>query len=148
MSKSPEPNEIPYEFYTALPKSFRELILSLFNVTNDEQSVPAAFKKSLILPLYKKGDSLDPTDYRGISFSNTIYKLLTGIILNGSTNWIELHDILKENQTGVRRGYSTVDHLFNLTNIIKLRLQNKRKKILRLICRFCLCLRCNKPRLR
>ena len=82
--------------------------------------IPESFRKSVILPLYKKGDINDVSNYRGLSLLNTIYKIFTGIILNRLNHWINFHHILNEYQAGFRKSYSTVDNIFSLTSIVNL----------------------------
>ena len=47
---------------------------------------PEAWKKSII-PIYKKGDKTDYSNYGGISFLSTIYKILSKFLLLGLTQY-------------------------------------------------------------
>lgn len=76
-------------------------------------------EKSLIIPLYKKGDSNDINNYRGISLVNSIDKLIATLLLNRLKAWLSDKQILVENQAGFRKSYSTIDNIFNLFSIIK-----------------------------
>ena len=60
---------IRYEIHT--------LIISFWN----KEELPEEWKESIIVPIYKKGDKTDCSNYRGISLSLTNYKLLSIIIL-------------------------------------------------------------------
>jgi len=44
------------------------------------------WKESIILPIYKKGDKTDSSNYTGISFLPTTYKILSNILLSSSLN--------------------------------------------------------------
>jgi hypothetical protein len=44
--------------------------------------IPNEWKRSIIVPIYKKGDKRKPENYRGINLLNTCYKIFSKI-LNG-----------------------------------------------------------------
>jgi len=66
--------------------------------------------ESIITPIYKKGDKTDCSNYRGISFSSTIYKILSNILLSRLTPYAE--EITGDHQYGFRCNRSTADHIF------------------------------------
>ncbi|XP_055911410.1 uncharacterized protein LOC129945575 [Eupeodes corollae] len=70
----------------------------------------------------------DPANYRGISFLNTCAKLFAGLIHNRLSKWVEDKNILSEFQSGFRKSYSTIDHIFSLLNIADL-YKRKQKKL-------------------
>ena len=41
----------------------------------ETKEVPSEWKESILIPIFKKGDQLDPNNYRGISLINTIPKI-------------------------------------------------------------------------
>lgn len=43
--------------------------------------------------------------------------------------WVSQNDVIHEWQAGFRRGYSTIDNIFNLVSIIKIHLSAKRRKV-------------------
>ena len=126
-NKAPGEDGICYEFYKYAPHNFLYEILSIFNKIFLHESIPSSFRTSILTPLYKKGDPLDPSNYRGLSLINTICKIFNTILLNRITFWIESNKILNEYQAGFRKNYSTVDNIFNLTNIIDINKANGKK---------------------
>lgn len=58
---------------------------------------------------------------------DAVVKLYTNILLGRLNSWMEVERILHENQSGFRQGYSTVDNLFTLQNIIALTMEKKKK---------------------
>lgn len=93
-----------------------------------KKEVPKAFKKSIIFPLYKKGNADDPSSYRAISYTDSIAKIFTGILLKRLNRFMEQHKTLSESQAGFRQGYSTTDNIYIVTNLIRL-YQIKKKKL-------------------
>ena len=53
------------------------LIISIWN--NEE--LPEEWKELIIVPIYKKGDKIDCSNYRGISLLPATYKILSNILL-------------------------------------------------------------------
>jgi len=71
--------------------------------------MPEEGKESNIVPIYKKGDKTDCSNYRGISFLPTTYKILCNIWLSRLTPHAE--EIIGDHQCGFRRNRSTTGHI-------------------------------------
>ena len=82
-------------------------------------SYPQAWSEAMIHPLLKKGDANNPDNYRGISLLNICSKLYSHILNNRLNKWIEENEIVDECQTGFRKNYSTIDHLFTIAAIVQ-----------------------------
>ena len=123
-NKAPGEDGISYEFYKFAPMNFRKEILEVFNKIFLHETIPTSFRTSILIPLFKKGDPMDARNYRGLSLLNTISKIFNSILLNRITFWIESNNVLNEYQAGFRKNYSTVDNIFNLSNIVEI---NKEK---------------------
>jgi len=80
--KSPGIDQIPVELIKAGGKTFRceinKLIISIWN----KEELPEEWKESIIVPIYKKGDKTDCSNYTGISPLPTTYKILSNILLS------------------------------------------------------------------
>jgi len=63
------------------------------------------FKESIIVPIFKKGDKTDCSNYRGISLLSTTYKILFNILQSMSTPYAE--EIIGDHQCGFR----STDHI-------------------------------------
>lgn len=126
-NKAPGVDRIAYEFYKHAPDCFLEGLVKLFSYILSNGEVPESFKKSVLYPLYKKGDPEDPNNYRAISFNDSMTKILTSILLNRLITFVKDNDLISEFQAGFRSGYGTTDHIFTLTSIIQLRKIRKKK---------------------
>jgi len=78
--------------------------------------MPNEWKKSIICPIYKKGEKSERSNYRGISLLNTAYKILAIVINNTLTTYAE--DLLSQEQNGFRRNRSTMDNIFIMRQIL------------------------------
>ena len=100
----------------------------LFNKILVVGIVPNQWIIGLIIPIYKqKGSRYDANNYRGITLLSCLGKLFTSVLNERLCNFCDTNNVLSENQTGFRKGYSTVDHIFLLKSIIDLYRFKKRK---------------------
>ena len=96
----------------------KEVILKLQALIKEiwlNEGIPKDWKKSIICPIYKKGDKLVCSNYRGICLLPTSYKVFTVILKRRLEKYSE--KIIGEYQTGFRPGRSTTDNLFILRQI-------------------------------
>jgi len=98
----------------------------LFNKLYNESYFPVSWGKSVIIPLHKKGDDKNPDNYRGITLLSIVSKIFTRILNSRLYSWAEDTDKISSEQAGFRRGFSTIDHIFTLTSIVKRKLYSKR----------------------
>ena len=93
---------------------------------------PELWLKSIIIPIFKKGDVNDTGNYRGISLLSHVGKLFTSLINLQLVKWSEENDILTDAQFGFRPGLGTTDATFALHSLIS----NTSRKGKRLYCCF------------
>jgi hypothetical protein len=74
-------------------------------------------KESVIVPVYKKGDKTDCSNYRGISLLSTTYKILSNTLPSRLTPYAE--KIIGDHQCGFQRNSSTTDHIFCIRQILE-----------------------------
>ncbi|XP_039275026.1 uncharacterized protein LOC120349136 [Nilaparvata lugens] len=118
-NKAPGVDRITAEFFKKAPIEFRQLLCMFFNRIFRFLDVPMSFTKSIIFPLYKKNDPNNPENYRAISFTNAIYKIFLSVLLTRLEKWIYGREVISENQAGFRKGYSAIDNIYILFNVIK-----------------------------
>jgi hypothetical protein len=74
----------------------------------------------VVKPLYKKGDKISKTNYRPISLLTTFSKVFEKIMYSGLSHHMQTNNILVPEQFGFRKGKSTEDAAFKLTdNVLK-----------------------------
>jgi hypothetical protein len=79
---------------------------------------PELWVKSIIIPIFKKGDVNDTGNYRGISLLSHVGKLFTSLINSRLVKWSEENDILTDAQFGFRPCLGTTDAIFALHSLI------------------------------
>ena len=91
-------------------------------------NIPEEWVIGNIIPVYKnKGDRSSPENYRGISLLSCFGNVFTSLINTRLTYSLNSNKALLENQTGFRRGYSTMDHVFTLKSLIDIFLHKKKE---------------------
>ena len=96
-------------------------VCKIFNLVFDSGIVPDSWSIEIILPIYKnKGDPLDPENCRAMTLVSCFGKLFTSILNKRPTLFSNQTEILKEKQTGFRKGYSTTDNIYSLHALISL----------------------------
>lgn len=75
------------------------------------------WEKTLMCPVFKKGDRRKVKNYRGITLLNTGYKVLSLIILKRLERYAE--ETIGEYQSGFRKGRSTIDHIFVVRQLME-----------------------------
>ena len=87
---------------------------------------PEQWSKSIISPIHKPGkDKNEPLSHRGISLMSATAKIFTSVINNRINQYLEINNLLCEEQNGFRSGRSCLDHIYTLTTTIKNRLNDK-----------------------
>jgi hypothetical protein len=72
------------------------------------------WKESINVPIHKKGDKTDWSNYHGIFLLSTSYKILSNILLLRLSPFID--EIIGNHQCGFQHNSSTTDQIF--TNLI------------------------------
>jgi hypothetical protein len=115
--KSPDNDQIPGELIKAGGRTIwsesHKLIISLWN----KEELPEKWKGSIIVPIYKKGDKTDCSNYRGISLLSTTYKILSNILLSRLPPCAEA--IIGDHQCGFRHNRSITDLIFSICQILE-----------------------------
>ena len=105
----------PDDLHPALLKSCsKSLAYPLYKImclSLAEAHLPAEWKSSIIVPIFKKGSRYNPLNYRPISLTSVPCKVLERIIVDHLNSYLEDASLLSEHQFGFRSGRSTMDQL-------------------------------------
>lgn len=93
-------------------------ITKIFNFIFDQERFPELWSRGLICPFFKKGNTLDPDNYRGITVSSCLGKAFTHLLNNRLLEFLRENKILHPSQIGFMKGSRTADHIFVLKTII------------------------------
>ena len=85
----------------------------IFQNSLDQGKLPEIWKKANIVPLYKKGNRQCPLNYRPVSLTSVVCKLLEKLVRKRWVDHLEKHEMLSESQYGFRKGKSCVTNLLS-----------------------------------
>jgi hypothetical protein len=105
--KSPGSDQIPAELIKAGDDALQSEIYKLINSIWSKEELPDQWKESIIVPICKKSDQTDCSNYQGISLISTSYKMLSNVLLSRLSTHIE--EIIGDHQCGFQHNRSTTD---------------------------------------
>ena len=90
--------------------------------------IPSTWQYGIISPIPKSRDKNKyvPLNYQSISLLSIFSKVYSSVLNTRLSNYSEAVGILNEEQNGFRKGRSCEEHAFVLSNVIRLRLDEKR----------------------
>ena len=91
----------------------------IFNLSFQTGIFPDYLKLSRVTPIFKKGSHADVSNYRPISITNPISKILERLMFNRMVSFVERFQILYDFQFGFRKHYSTSIAVLDLVNMIQ-----------------------------
>ena len=108
--------------------SIYSIIDPLINILNTSMSTgvfPTAFKQAKVIPIHKKHDTKQMTNYRPISLLSTFSKILETIVQKRLYSFMIKHDMFYSSQYGFKKGSSTEHAVIELQNKISTNLNNR-----------------------
>ena len=104
------------EMLIALVSTYPKLLLKLFNMILQSGEVLIDWTTGLIVPIYKDGPKLVPSNYRGITLSSCLSKLFLAILNNRLTKFVKDEKLLTPSQLGFVLGNRPSDaHIIIIT---------------------------------
>ena len=128
-------DDISAEHIKHLGDVAQRLLLLILNHYTQKGRIPKSLKSGLIVPIHKgKGKPLDdPANYRGITLSPTIHKLLELLILPQIQTPLATNGIPDDLQCGFQKGKSCLLTAISLQLIIELNTQEKKPTYIALL---------------
>ena len=94
-------------------------LLYLYNLSFEKGIFPSSLKIAKVIPVLKKGDKTNMTNYRPISLTNPVAKILEKLMHNRLYDYLEKYQLLYDYQFGFRRHYSTSFTVMDVVNLIE-----------------------------
>ena len=109
------PSKIPAWALKDAQSVLAEPLCFLINEFISESSFPTDLKRALVSPLYKKGNTEDPTNYRPISVTGALAKIFEQVIRNQ----------INDKQFGYRKKVSTTDAILQCMEYVRTEMDKK-----------------------
>ena len=121
-NESPGVDGIPSKLLKEIVEEISTPLAKLFNLSLEEGIVPSEWKEAKIMPLFKKGSRNKPENYRPVSLTSVVCKLLETLITDRMVEFLVKHKLINTSQHGFLKASSC---LTNLLCFLK-KLQNGR----------------------
>ena len=82
------------------------------------EPIPESWREATIWPIHKNGSMKLAENYRGITLSNSIYKLYASILNSRLEEFTERENILQDTQNGFRKMRCTIDNIYILNHCV------------------------------
>lgn len=92
-------------------------LLEVCNKAWEEGTIPEDWQIGVIVPIHKKGDTKDCSNYRGITLLSSALKIYERLLEEKLR--IHIEPTMDEAQSGFRKGRSVHDHIFTIKQIIE-----------------------------
>ena len=116
-TKSPGPDEIHPRILKEVATSIAPALVKLYNNTLKAHEVPDDWKTALITAIFKKGDKADPGNYRPVSLTCIICKILESIIYDHIIRHMIANKLFSKSQYGFISKRSAALQLLNVLEL-------------------------------
>lgn len=116
VSSSPGPDGFSARLLKECSQSLSLPISKIFSVSLTSGILPKSWKSALVSPIHKKGDKQDPNNFRPISLTSILCKILERLMYDRMLSFFLEHNIIPDTQHGFIRGRSIITCLLNCLN--------------------------------
>jgi len=109
--KSQGPDDVHPMVLKECAANVSEPLSMIFNNSLKTGKVPEDWKKANITPIFKKGRKTDPANYRPVSLTSVVCKIMESLIKEKLVEYLEKNDLLTDKQHGFRSGRSCLTNL-------------------------------------
>ena len=129
-NSAPGPDDIPYEFLRQLPDPSKECLLAIMNHIWETGDFPSHWQEATVLPFPKPGKDLtNPKNYRPIALTSCICKTLEKMVNARLVWYLESNGYINKEQSGFRKGRSTLDSLSTFETYVRDSFINKEQVV-------------------
>ena len=111
INKSCGPDGIHPHVLQKTAKAMSEPLTLIYQKSLEEGCCPEDWKTANVTPIHKKGDRTDPSNYRPVSLTSQVCKVLESIIRDKIVEHLDKYNLLNNSQHGFREGRSCLTNL-------------------------------------
>ena len=116
--KSPGPDKIYPRILKEVKEAISKPLCAIFNLSLRTGKVVSEWKLANVTPLFKKGDKSNPGNYRPISLTSVVCKLMESILRDKIVEFLEKNNIIRDSQHGFRNRRSCLTNLLDFLHYI------------------------------
>ena len=125
ISKATGPDNISGKMLKECAREIAPSLCKVFNVSLTLGCLPKDWRIANVTPIFKKGSHNDAANYRPVSITSLVCKILEKIIYDHIINFLDTHGILLDNQHGFRKQRSCETQLLSAINDWSESLENR-----------------------
>ena len=110
------PDGLPTILFKQLAYQLAHPLTIIFNIIMQTGNVPEIWKQATVTPIFKKGASSNPRNYRPISLTCVGSKIFESVLKTALVPFLEKKKLLSPNQHGFRSKHSTCLNLLECLN--------------------------------
>ena len=99
-TKSPGPDDIFPSILKECREELVEPIAKIFRKSLDTRVIPRLWRQTNVVPRFKKGDKAEISNYRPISLTSVVGKMLEAIIARAIRKHLDEHKVISHSQHG------------------------------------------------
>ena len=119
-------NDLPFKLLKIVSIYIASSLTSIFNLILNTGVYPDCLKSARVTPLYKKGDTSNPNNYRPISVLTSINKIFERLLFSRLNGFTQHFNITAKRQYGFTPNCGIMDAFFDLLSSIRLALNYKK----------------------
>ena len=105
-------------------ESFAVPIILIFRASLSTSQLLIQFRSANVTPLFKKGDKTLATNYRPVSLTSVLCKIMEGIIRKKLEDYLYQNNLIVKQQHGFVKGKSCTTNLLEILDFISFRINN------------------------
>nr|CAD2154968.1 unnamed protein product [Meloidogyne enterolobii] len=113
---STSPDGIPYILLKHSAEELAPVLTEIFRIILDSGNIPKIWRTSIIIPIHKKGDKSDPNNYRPISLTCTLCRVLERLISIEIIKFLNKKSYFSDDQYAFLTNRSTSTQLLVMLN--------------------------------
>ena len=116
--KAAGPDEVYNRLLIEGMDSLSQPLQLIFNRSLEKSEIPNDWKIGHVVPIFKKGNKSEVGNYRPVSLTSVVCKLLERIIKNRITEHLNKYNLISNSQHGFREGRSCLTNLLESLDFI------------------------------
>ena len=117
-NKAEGPDEIHARFLRECEKEVSVPLAIIFSKSVADGKIPLDWKRANVVPIHKKGDKGVADNYRPVSLTSLVCKVLESIIKDKIVDFLDENGIIRETQHGFRKGRSCLTNLLEFLDFV------------------------------
>jgi hypothetical protein len=124
-SSSTGPDGLPNILLKKIAYSIAEPLAFIFDMSFKSHTLPSSWLHAFVIPVFKKGVTSSPSNYRPISLTCVCCRVMERVINHELMDYLLKHKLITKHQHGFLRKHSTCSNLLESVNDWSIALNNR-----------------------